>query len=100
MYRFVVVVTVLGLGMGAGTARAQFRLPMKLEELERRVQADSNDPAAHFNVALAYWNAKRWQDADHAFRTAIMLDPRFAPAYVALSYLPFAQRSSLGDEVR
>jgi len=36
MYRFVVVVTVLGLGMGAGTARAQFRLPMKLEELERR----------------------------------------------------------------
>jgi len=100
MYRFVVVVTVLGLGMGAGTAQAQFRLPMKLEELERRVHADSNDPAAHFNVALAYWNAKRWQDADHAFRTAIMLDPRFAPAYVALSYLPFAQRSSLWDEVR
>ena len=100
MYRFVVVVTVLGLGMGAGTARAQFRLPMKLEELERRVHADSNDPAAHFNVALAYWNAKRWQDADHALRTAIMLDPRFAPAYVALNYLPFAQRPSLWDEVR
>src|SRR6266496_480322 len=82
MYRFVVVVIVLGLGMGAGTARAQFRLPMKLEELERRMHADSNDPAAHFNVALAYWNAKRWQDTDKALRTAIMLDPRFAPAYV------------------
>src|SRR6266511_3342379 len=100
MYRFVVVVIVLGLGMGAGTARAQFRLPMKLEELERRMHADSNDPAAHFNVALAYWNAKRWQDTDKALRTAIMLDPRFAPAYVALAYLPFAQRSSLWDEVR
>jgi len=79
---------------------AQFRLPMKLEELERRVHADSNDPAAHFNVALAYWNAKRWQDADKSLRTAILLDPRFAPAYVALNYLPYAQRPSLWNEVR
>jgi len=101
MHRFaVVIVSVLGLGVGAGTVQAQFRLPMKLEELERRMHADSNDPAAHFNVALAYWNAKRWQDADKALRTAITLDPRFAPAYVALNYLPFAQRPSLWDEVR
>jgi tetratricopeptide (TPR) repeat protein len=101
MHRFaVVVVAVLGLGLGARTAPAQFRLPMKLEELERRVHADSNDPAAHFNVALAYWNAKRWGAADSALRTAITLDPRFAPAYVALNYLPYAQRPSLWDEVR
>jgi len=101
MHRFgVVVVSVLGLGLGAGAAQAQFRLPMKLEELERRVHADSNDPAAHFNVALAYWNAKRWQDADKSLRTAILLDPRFAPAYVALNYLPYAQRPSLWNEVR
>jgi hypothetical protein len=62
MLRFaVVIVSVLGLGVGAGTVQAQFRLPMKLDELERRMHADSNDPAAHFNVALAYWNAKRWR---------------------------------------
>jgi tetratricopeptide (TPR) repeat protein len=101
MSRFAVVVaSVLSLGVYPHAAQAQFRLPMKLEELERRMHADSNDPAAHFNVALAYWNAKRWQDAEQAFRTAITLDPRFAPAYVALSYLPYAQRSSLWDEVR
>ncbi|HXO84829.1 MAG TPA: tetratricopeptide repeat protein [Gemmatimonadales bacterium] len=78
---------------------AQFKLPIKLAELEQRVRADSNDPAAHFNVALAYWNAKRWEDTDRALRTAIRLDARFAPAYVALNYLPYARRSSLWEEI-
>lgn len=80
-------------------AQAQFKLTAKLPELEQRARADSNDPAAHFNVALAYWNAKRWDDADRSFRTAIMLDARFAPAYIALNYLPYARRASLWDEV-
>lgn len=81
-------------------AAAQFKLGVKLPELEQRAQKDSNDPAAHFNVALGYWNAKRWEDADRALRTAIMLDARFAPAYVALNYLPYARRSNLWDEIR
>lgn len=84
----------------AGPAAAQFKLAAKLPELERQARADSNDPAAHFNVALAYWNAKRWDDADRSFRTSIMLDARFAPAYIALNYLPYARRASLWDEVR
>jgi tetratricopeptide (TPR) repeat protein len=88
------------LALSGAPAAAQFRLPVKLEELERRVQGDSNDAAAHFNVALAYWNAKRWTDVDRSLRTAISLDSRFAPAYVALNFLPFAQRRSLRDEVR
>jgi len=79
---------------------AQFKLPVKLADLEQRARADSNDPAAHFNAALGYWNAKRWQDADRALRTAILLDPRFAPAYIALNYLPYAQRSTLWEEVQ
>src|SRR5467141_2377330 len=100
MHRFgVVVVSVLGLGLGAGAAQAQFRLPMKVEELERRVHADSNDPAVHFNVALAYWNAKRWADTERSLRLAITIDPRFGPAYMALHYLPYAQRTGLWDEV-
>lgn len=98
MHRLVaVVVCLIAL---ASRLEAQFRLPMKLEQLEQRARADSNDPAAHFNAALGYWNAKRWQDADRALRTAILLDPRFAPAYVALNYLPYAQRSSLWEEVQ
>jgi len=101
MHRFpIVLASALAVGaIGGRGAPAQFRLPMKLEELEQRARADSNDPAAHFNVGLAYWNAKRWQDVDHSLRTAIKLDPRFAPAYVALAYLPFAERGSLWDEI-
>src|ERR1051326_5247823 len=82
--RFGIAALLLSSGALCAPAAAQFRLPVKLDELERRAQADSNDPAAHFNVALGYWNAKRWQDADQSLRTAITLDPRFAPAYVAL----------------
>jgi tetratricopeptide (TPR) repeat protein len=90
---------VLGLASGAASASAQFRLPVKLDELERRARADSNDPAAHFNLALAYWNAKRWGAADTALRLAITIDPRFAPAYMALTFLPYAQRRGLWEEV-
>lgn len=84
----------------AAPAAAQFKLTAKLPELEQRARADSNDPAAHFNVALGYWNAKRWDDADRSFRTAIMLDARFAPAYIALNYLPYARRATLWDEMQ
>ena len=98
MYRWAVVPLVV-FTLPAASA-AQFKLPMKLADLEQRARADSNDPAANFNVALGYWNAKRWQDADRALRTAVLLDARFAPAYVALNYLPYAQRASLWDEVR
>jgi tetratricopeptide (TPR) repeat protein len=81
-------------------ATAQFKLSAKLSELEQRARADSNDPAAHYNVALAYWNAKRWDDADRSFRMSIRLDARFAPAYIALNYLPYARRSTLWDEIQ
>jgi len=87
------------LALGPTRGLAQFQLPKKLPDLERAARADSNDPAAHFNVALAYWNAKRWSDVDRSLRTAITLDPRFAPAYMALHFLPFAERSTLWDEV-
>jgi tetratricopeptide (TPR) repeat protein len=98
MYRFAVGL-ICAWALVANDAAAQFQLPKKLPELERLVQADSNDPAAHFNVALAYWNAKRWPDAERSLRTAITLDTRFAPAYMALHFLPYAQRSTLWDEV-
>ena len=87
------------LATGVVPLAAQFRLPVKLEELERRAKTDSNDAAAHFNVALAYWNAKRWTDAERSLRLAITIDPRFAPGYMALHYLPYAQRGRLWDEV-
>ena len=77
----------------------RIKLPASLSDLQTRAVKDSDDAAAQYNVALAYWNAKRWDDADSAFRRAIRLDARFAPAYVGLAYLPYAERSSLFDDV-
>lgn len=87
------------LALAAPPAVAQFRLPVKLAELEQRALADSNDPAAHFNVALAYWNAKRWDDAEREFRLAVLIDPQFAEGWLALSRLPFAKRLKLWDDI-
>ena len=77
----------------------RIKLPASLSDLEARARHDSDDAAAQYNVALAYWNAKRWDDADSAFHRALRIDPRFAPAYIGIAYLPYAQRSTLFDDV-
>lgn len=80
-------------------AQGKIDIPVPTNELVRRVKADSNDPAAHYNVALAYWNAKKWDDVDRELRAAVQLDPRFAVAHLALAYLPFARDPHLLDGV-
>lgn len=77
----------------------RIKLPVKLPELEQRVKADSNDAAAHYNVALGYWNEKRYDDAERALGMAVRIEPRFAPAHLALAYLPFARRPKLWNEI-
>lgn len=83
----------------SGLAAQRIKLPYKVPELESRMRADSNDPAAHYNLALGYWNEKRFDDAEKSIRTALQLEPRFAPAHLALAYLPYARRSKLWGEV-
>jgi tetratricopeptide (TPR) repeat protein len=77
----------------------RIELPEKLKKLEQRVVQDSNDAAAHFNVACAYWNEKRWDEAQAALRTAVSIEPQFAEAYLALAMLPYAERPRLWDEI-
>lgn len=90
----------LALLLAAAPLPAQrIKLPVKLPELEQRVKADSNDAAAHYNVALGYWNEKRYDDAERALKMAVTIEPRFAPAHLALAYLPFARRPKLWDEI-
>jgi tetratricopeptide (TPR) repeat protein len=93
----------LALGMALSAAAPlpaqRIKLPLSLDELERRAHADSNDAAAHYNVALAYWNEKRFDDAEKSLKLAVSLEPRFAPAHLALAYLPFARRPKLWDEI-
>ena len=83
----------------AAPAQGQFKLPKKLDELEQIARKDSNDAAVHFNLALGYWNAKRWDDVERELRLAVQIEPQFAEGWLALSRLPFARRPKLWDDI-
>lgn len=85
--------------VGSALVAQVSHLRESLPALEAAAHRDSNDAAAQYAVALGYWSAKRFDDAEHALRTAVEIEPRFAPGYLALSYLPFARRPKLWDEV-
>jgi tetratricopeptide (TPR) repeat protein len=74
------------------------RLLVPLIDLEARVARDSLDPLVHYDVALGYWVAKRFDDAERSLRRAVVIEPDLAPAYLALAYLPFARRPKLWKE--
>jgi len=80
------------------TASQKFQLTAKLPELEQMAVSDSNDGLAHFNLALGYWNAKRWVDVERHLRLAVQIDPRYAEGYLALSALPYARYRNLGRD--
>ena len=65
-------------------AAQRIKLPVKLAELEQRVKADSNDAAAHYNVALGYWNEKRFDEAERTLAKSVELRPQNAQARLAL----------------
>ena len=93
---------VLAAAGAAPPLRAQgnfFELPATRAELERRAVRDSNDPAAHYNVALALWNDEEYARVQAELRTAVQLDPRFAQAHLALACLPFSERTGLWNDI-
>lgn len=95
----VVVLAVLLMALAPPVRGQRIRLPEDVRTLEQRAQRDSNDAAAHFNVALAYWNDERWEDCRAAFRTAVTIDPQFAAAWLGLAMLPYAERRQLWDDL-
>jgi tetratricopeptide (TPR) repeat protein len=82
----------------AAAAAQRFKLPASLKGLEQIARRDSNDAATHYNVALAYWNAKRWDDAERELETSVAIEPQFASAHLALSRLPYAKRPRLYED--
>jgi len=74
--------------------------PPRLEELEARARQDSLDPEAHFRLAARYYTLKRFADEERELRATIAIDPRYAPAYLWLGYLPFDRRPKLWAEYR
>src|SRR5262245_20695891 len=99
MTKQMLLLAVVSLSIAATAAPAQFKLPKKLDELEAIARKDSNDAAAHYNVALAYWNAKRWEDVERELRLAVTIEPQFAEGWLALGRLPFGRRSKLWDDI-
>jgi tetratricopeptide (TPR) repeat protein len=73
--------------------------PASLAELEATAQRDSLDPEALYRLALRYDNLKRYDDAGRLLRQVLAVDPRYAPAWLLLGYLPYDRRPKLWDEV-
>lgn len=93
------LVLVLGVSVVAVPAAAQrLKLSASLASLEEAARRDSNDAAAHYHLALGYWAKKRFDDAERSLRTAVTIERRFAPGYLALAYLPYARRTKLLQE--
>lgn len=88
MRRATIVVAAAALALIASPLRAQkLIVTERLEDLEARVRTDSNDAAAHYNVAMGYWARKRWADAERELRSAVSIETSFAQAYLALAVL-------------
>jgi tetratricopeptide (TPR) repeat protein len=74
--------------------------PPTLEQLESRARQDSLDPEARFLLARRYYRLNRLNDEERELRATIAVDPRYAPAYLWLSDLPFDRRPKLWEEDR
>lgn len=69
----------------SGPAAAQsVSVEARLEDLMAAAAKDSNDAAAHYNLAMGYWSKKRYGEAEQSLQTAVKIDPQFAAAYLAL----------------
>ena len=70
------------------TTGAQAQRPQPIEPLLQKAVADSNDPMAHYQLAMGYWQRKKWDEAEASLRVATRLYPSFAEGWLALSVLP------------
>ena len=79
-----------------GLARAQADSVARLEALVKG--GDSLDAETEFRLGRFYEFARRYDDEERAFRTAIAADPRYAPAYLWLGDLPYVRDPKLWKE--
>jgi tetratricopeptide (TPR) repeat protein len=97
----VVASVVLGALFGAiSNARSQqlAGLDRSLKEIEAWAREDTNDAQRQYYLALRHWKEHHWPQTDSLLRLAVQLEPRYADAYLALYYLPYARRTQLADE--
>lgn len=92
------VVAALVIAAAPLAAQVRLRPGVSLRMLELAAARDSNDPATLYDLALGYWTKKRWDDVERTLDTALAIEPRNAPALLALAHLPFARRPRLSEE--
>ena len=83
----------------AACTSSRVRTDVTLDELQTAAARDSADAIAQYNLAIGYWSQENFAEAGEALRRAVRIDPRFAEGYLALAYLPYAQRPQLWQEV-
>jgi Tfp pilus assembly protein PilF len=67
---------------------------LSLQELEQRVNADSNDALAHLELGQALLDKRRFDRAEREFRVAVAIAPDLAEAYLGLAALPHVRGDS------
>ena len=82
------VVSVILLLVSTEAVSAQRDGRVDIPTLQARARADSNDPLAHYNLAIAYLATKKYADGEAALHQAIALDAQFAPGYFYLAAIP------------
>ena len=60
-------------------------MPSRIEQLEKILALDPNDPMTHFGLGGAYGEAGQWEQSAEAFQKAIALKPDYTAAYNGLT---------------
>lgn len=81
------------------TSSAQKPGAPPIDSLETRARVDSNDAVVLYDLAMGYWRAKRFDDANRRLQQAVALAPQYAEAYLALSALPIARGEKYWKQV-
>ncbi|MBI1967919.1 MAG: tetratricopeptide repeat protein [Gemmatimonadetes bacterium] len=99
MWRRRTLLTLMAL-IGARSLPGQRWLRDSTAALEARVAEDSTDAGTSYRLAIFYYLAKRYDDEQRLLRRVTALDPRYAPAYLALADSAYERRPKLYEEVR
>lgn len=93
------ILVLLGLCWAAPLTAQRVKLIVNLDSLAAVAHQDSNDAPLQASVALAYAIKRKYPEAMAAAHRSVLIDPDYAEGYLAVAYLPFAQQSSLWDQL-
>ena len=73
--------------MKADIMMAQNKSAESVREIQTAIEHDRNSKEAHYMLGIAYIRDKKEAQSEAAFREAVRIDPRFIPAWRALTQL-------------